>query len=117
MAGSSLRSAARRSRNSFSSLAEGSLPIPQQVAGFFEIGVVSEFVNVDAAVGQDALIPVDVADAGGGGDNSFQTLGGLGGGQAGHVPSLKISQQSGCGRTGKEKRRVLSQLTFIRQKF
>ncbi len=68
----------------------GQLAIPQQVAGFFKIGVVGKFVNVDAAVGQDALISVDVANAGGGGDYSFQALGGVRGGQAGHVPSLKI---------------------------
>ncbi len=67
----------------------GQLAIPQQVAGFFEVGVVGKFVNVDAAVGEDALISVDVADAGIGSDYSFQALGGVGGGQAGHVPSLE----------------------------
>ena len=65
------------------------LAIPQQVAGLFKVGVVGKFVNVDAAVGEDALISVDVADAGICSDYSFQALGGVGGGQAGHVPSLE----------------------------
>src|SRR5205823_9765406 len=59
------------------------------IAGFFKIGVVSEFVNVDAAISQDALVSIDVADAGDGGDNSFQAFGGLRG-QARHVSSLSV---------------------------
>ena len=64
--------------------------IPQQVAGLFKVGMVGEFVNVDAAIGEDPLVSVDEADAGICGDYSFQALRGVRGGQAGHVPSLEI---------------------------
>ena len=47
---------------------------PQEVAGFFESGVVGQFVNIDATIGQNALIAIDVADAGGGCDYSLQSL-------------------------------------------
>ena len=66
------------------------LAVPQQVAGFFEVGVVGKFVNVDTAVGEDPLVSVDEANAGICGDDSFQALRGVRGGQAGHVPSLGI---------------------------
>src|SRR5437667_9905056 len=83
------------------------------MAGLFEIGIVSQFVNIDATVGQNALFPVDIADAGSGGDHSFQALSALWGGSAGHGTSL-ISWF--CSWThGGGKRRVPSQLTFIRQ--
>ena len=90
MAGSSLRSSASRSAKFLQFSLRGQLAIPQQVAGLFKVGVVGQFVNVDAAVGEDALISVDVADAGIGSDDSFQALGGVRGGQAGHIPSLEI---------------------------
>ena len=93
----------------------GSLPYHKQVAGFLKVGVVGQFVNVDAAIGQNALLAVDIANAGVGGDYSFQTFRGVRGGQAGHVPSLEILESSLMAH-GKEKCRVLSQLTFIRQK-
>ena len=66
------------------------LAVPQQVAGFFKIGIVGKFVDVDAAVSEDPLVSVDIANAGIGSDYSFQALGGVRGGQAGHVPSLEI---------------------------
>jgi hypothetical protein len=47
-------------------------------------------MNVDTAIGEDPLVSVDVANAGICGDYSFQALGGVRGGQAGHVPSLGI---------------------------
>jgi hypothetical protein len=52
--------------------------------------MVGKFVNVDAAVGEDALLSVDVTDTGIGSDYSFQAPGGVCGGQAGHIPSLEI---------------------------
>ena len=113
MAGSSLRSPARRSRSSFSSFRVGQLAVPQQVAGFFEGGMVGEFVNVDAAVGQDALISVDVADAGGGGDNSFQAFGGC---VAVRLDIFLAREfETPLWPHGEGKWRVQSQLTFIRQ--
>ncbi len=64
----------------FQLISRRQLTEPEQIAGLFEIGIVSQFVNVDTAVGQDALFPVDIADAGSGGDHSFQALSGLCGG-------------------------------------
>ena len=77
--------------------------------------MVGKFVNVDAAIGEDPLVSVDVANAGICGDYSFQALGGVRGGQAGHVPSLENFEPV-LRLHGEGKWRVLSQLTFIRQK-
>ena len=49
--------------SSRSSVRVGKLAEPQQVAGFFEVRVVGEFVDVDAAIGENAPIAVDVANA------------------------------------------------------
>ena len=51
--------------------------MPEQVAGFFKCGVVGEFVNINTAVGQNALLAVDVADTGGGGNYAFESLWGV----------------------------------------
>ena len=55
----------------------GKLPEPEQVAGLFEIGVVGEFVDVDAAIRENSPFAIDVADLGVGSNNSFQSLRGL----------------------------------------
>ena len=39
----------------------GQLAVPQQVAGFFEGGIVGKFVNINAAIGEDALVSVNVS--------------------------------------------------------
>ena len=52
----------------------GKMAVPQQVGGLFEAGVLGQLVNVDAAIGEHARISIDPADAGVGGNNSFQTL-------------------------------------------
>src|SRR2546428_13974898 len=89
-------------------VARGQLAEPQQIAGFLEIGVVGQFVNVNATVGQHALFPVDVADAGSGGDHSLQAFcGDVRGGQAGHDTSLKLLD-FGCGRTGGKTTRAVA---------
>ncbi len=44
--------------------ARGKLAEPEQVAGFFEVRMVGEFVNIDAAIREDAAIAVDLADPG-----------------------------------------------------
>src|SRR5207302_4961525 len=53
---------------------------PQQVAGFLKIGVVGEVVDIDAAIGQDALFTIDVANAGNGSYDAFKSFGGMAGG-------------------------------------
>ncbi len=67
----------------------GEFAIPEQVAGFFKSGVVGEFVNVDAAVGQDPQIAVYVANLGCGGDHALQPFGSVHCGH-GHFSSLKL---------------------------
>src|SRR5262245_20686885 len=47
-------------------------------------------MNIDAAIRQNAPVPVYVADAGGGRDHSLQALGGACGSQAGHGASLEL---------------------------
>src|SRR5512140_924694 len=51
------------------------LPEPQQVAGLFKIRVIGQFVYIDAAIGKNALISVDVADLGVGCDDSLESFG------------------------------------------
>jgi len=46
-------------------------PKPEQVAGLFKSGMLGEFVNVDAAIGENAAFAIDIADARVGGDNAF----------------------------------------------
>ena len=64
--------------------ARGQFAKPEQVAGLFEIRMVGEFVNVDAAIGQNAAISVDVANLGSGGNDALKSLGGVSCGHAGH---------------------------------
>src|ERR1051326_8731797 len=64
--------------------ARGQLAEPEQVAGFFEIGVIGEFVDVDAAISQHAAIAIDITDLGTGGDNSLKSFGSVRCGHAGH---------------------------------
>ena len=57
--------------------AVGQLPEPEQVADFFKVGMIGEFVDVDAAIGKNTLVAVDVTDAGISGNYTFESLGGL----------------------------------------
>ena len=61
----------------------GKFAVPEEIGGFFEGGSVGELVDVDAAVGEDALGAVDEADGGLVGDDVLEAFGGGGGG--GHV--------------------------------
>src|SRR5260370_14200858 len=49
-------------------------PKPKQVAGLFKTGMFGQFVNVNAAIGKHAAVSIDIANAGIGGDNAFQTF-------------------------------------------
>jgi hypothetical protein len=71
-------------------VAFGQSPEPEEVAGLFEGGMIGEIVNINAAVRQYSLFAVDVADAGSGGNDAFQTFGCVGGGYAGHTPSQEL---------------------------
>jgi hypothetical protein len=62
----------------------GQLAEPQQVADFLKVGVVGQFVDIKATVGQDAALAVYVTNAGGGGDNAFQSFGRMSSRQTGH---------------------------------
>src|SRR5579864_6236032 len=68
----------------------GQLAEPEQVADFFKCRVVGELVNIDAAVGEDTAIAVDITDARGARGYSGEALRGLAGGQAGHVVPLEL---------------------------
>ena len=59
-------------------LALGKAAEPEQVAGFLEVGVFGEVVNIDPAIGEDALLAIDVTDAGCSCDDSFESLRGMG---------------------------------------
>jgi hypothetical protein len=54
--------------------------------------MVGQFVDVNPAIGQDAAISIDVANAGGGGNNTFQTLRSLRSGNARHSFSPGFSE-------------------------
>src|ERR1017187_5934746 len=74
----------------------GQTPKPKQVADFFEGGVVGEIVDVIAAIGEHSLLTVDVANAGCGSDNAFQSFGGVQARNAGHGSSLTVRNNLGC---------------------
>src|ERR1700688_145103 len=67
---------------------------PKQVAGLFKIRMIGQFMNIDAAIGKNSTVSIDIANAGIGGDNSFHAFGAGGAGDAGHSLSLK---RIGCG--------------------
>jgi hypothetical protein len=50
---------------------------PEQVADFLKDRVVGQIVDVVPAIGEHSPLTVDVADAGFGSDNPFQSLGGV----------------------------------------
>jgi hypothetical protein len=75
--------------------------------------MIGQFVDIDATVSQNALVSIDVTDAGGGGDNSFQTLGNMRRGHTGHTSSLELWDALFGARKGEDA--CTSQLTFIRQ--
>ncbi len=56
-------------------VAAGKMAVPQQIGGLLEGGLVREFVNIDAAVGEHAGISIDPANAGIGRHDAFETLG------------------------------------------
>ncbi len=60
--------------NFFQLVALGQTSKPQQVAGLFKIRVVGQVVNIDPAIRQYALLAVDVANAGSGGNDAFKAL-------------------------------------------
>src|SRR5579862_813516 len=62
----------------------GQFAEPQQVTRFLEIRLMSEFVDINAAIGEDAAISVDVTNLGGGGDYALKSFGGIVCGHAGH---------------------------------
>ena len=74
MEASSLRSRARLSFNSCKLGAVRQATKPEQIADFFEVRMVGQFVNVDAAISEDALIAIDETNAGIGCGNAFQAL-------------------------------------------
>ena len=47
---------------------------PQQVADFFKVGVLGEFVDVDATISKNAFVTIDIADSRISGDDSFKTF-------------------------------------------
>ena len=52
----------------------GELAEPEEIGGLLEGGALSEFVDVDAAIGEDAGVAVDPADGRRGGDDAFQAF-------------------------------------------
>src|ERR1700693_1200780 len=56
--------------------------------------MIGQFMNIDAAIGKNSTVSIDIANAGVGGDNSFHAFGAGGAGDAGHSLSLK---RIGCG--------------------
>src|SRR5580658_2648624 len=49
-------------------------PKPKQVASLFKIGVLGQFMNVNAAIGKNAAVAIDVTNAGVGSNNAFQSF-------------------------------------------
>ena len=90
MAGSSLRSSRQALAQFVQFAGVGKLAEPEQVAGLFKSGMIGEFVNVDAAVGENALVPIDVADAGICGDDALKTFWGMICGHAGHALARSV---------------------------
>jgi hypothetical protein len=86
---------------------------PEQVAGLFECGMLGQFVNVDAAIGKNAAVSIDVTNAGVGGNDAFQTFRGLSAGHAGHSLSLSFKMITCCG--SRARGRGECNLTFIPQ--
>src|SRR5271169_1421551 len=74
--------------------------------------MIGEFVDINATIGQDTLLSIDVTDAGGGGDYSLQPFGGVRRGHTGHASSLELWDAL-WPHEGENTR--ASQLTFIRQ--
>jgi hypothetical protein len=52
----------------------GEFAEPEEVGALLEGGSLCEFVDIDAAIGEDAGVAVDPADGGRGGDDAFQAL-------------------------------------------
>src|SRR5208283_845501 len=70
--------------------ARGKLSEPQQVASLLKIRLVSQFMNVDAA------ISVYVTDLGSRGNDALKSLGGMSIGHAGHGSLASIRRILGC---------------------
>jgi hypothetical protein len=69
---------------------------PEQVADFLESRMIRKVVNVIPAIGENSLIAIDVANAGGSCDYPFQSFGAVGSGDTGHVSSLAGFMSAGC---------------------
>src|SRR6202030_2350944 len=85
---------------------------PEQVADFLKGRVVGQIVDVIPAIGEHSLVTVDLANAGGGSDNPFQSFGGVQARNAGHGSSMA------CGWiyvARLRKKGAAGQLSFIRQ--
>src|SRR5258707_1288498 len=63
-------------------------PKPKQMANLFEARMLSQFMNIDAAIGKHALVAIDVTNAGGGRYDAFQAFRIESAGAAGHKISL-----------------------------
>src|SRR5580658_10763722 len=63
-------------------------PKPKQVASLFKIGVRGQFMNVNAAIGKNAAVAIDVTNAGVGSNNAFQSFRGRSAAHARHSLSL-----------------------------
>src|ERR1700730_9363207 len=85
---------------------------PEQVADFLKGRAVGQIVDVVSAIGEHSLVTVDVANAGGGSDNPFQSFGGVQARNAGHGSSLAVRVDVGCLAAQKK---AASQPSFIRQ--
>jgi len=60
------------------------------------VGVVGQIVDVISAIGEHSLVTVDVANAGCGSDNPFQSFGGVQARNAGHGSSLAMRMDLCC---------------------
>src|ERR1700738_3001233 len=69
---------------------------PEQVADFLKGRAVGQIVDVVSAIGEHSLVTVDVANAGGGSDNPFQSFGGGQARNAGHGSSLAVGMDLRC---------------------
>jgi hypothetical protein len=74
------------------------------VADFLKGGAVGQIVDVVPAIGEHSLLTVDVADAGFGSDNPFQSSGGVQTRNAGHGSSLAVRMDLRCSSAAKKER-------------
>jgi hypothetical protein len=89
------------------------------VADFLKRGVIGKIVNVVTPVSKHALLAIDVTDTGGGGDNAFESFGGVLVRDAGHSSSLALALNSQIAYLRRTIRRLVRKAdcatSFIRQ--